>query len=68
MHMGFLGSGLSTFIHRLYDSRYLATLHAGSMKYQALLTHRVHQANRFSDGLRYASEVMEMAGDALKKA
>jgi hypothetical protein len=65
-HYGF--TALSTPIPCLYDSRYLATLAPGSTKYQALLTHLVHQTNRVSDGLRDASEIMETAGEALKKA
>jgi hypothetical protein len=61
-------TALSTPIPCLYDSRYLATLPPGSTKYQALLTHLVHQANRVSDGLRDASDIIETAVDALKKA
>jgi hypothetical protein len=61
-------TALSTPIPCLYDSRYLTNLPPGSTKYQALLTHLLHQANRVSDGLRDASEVMETAVDALKKA
>jgi hypothetical protein len=65
-HYGF--TALSTPLPCLYDSRYLATLDPGSTKYQALRTHLVHQTNRVSDGLRDASEVMETAVEALKKA
>ncbi len=61
-------TALSTPIPCLYESRYLATLPPGSTNYQALLTHLVHQTNRVSDGLRDASEVIETALDALKKA
>jgi hypothetical protein len=65
-HYGF--TALSTPIPCLYDSRYLATLPPHSTKYHALRAHLVHQANRVSDGLRDALEVMEAAVDALKKA
>ncbi len=51
----------------LYDSRYLANLSPETTEYRALLTHLGQQVNRVSDGLRDASELIEMNLDALKK-
>ncbi len=61
-------TALSTPIPCLYDSRYLATLPPDSTDYRALLTHLGQQANRMSDGLRDASELIKMNLDALKSA
>lgn len=60
-------TALSTPIPCLYDSRFLNTLAPDSTAYRALNTHLLHQANRVSDGLRDASEVIEMALSALEK-
>ncbi len=59
---------LSTSIPCLYESQHLATLSPNSTDYRALFTHLVQQTNRVSDGLRDASELIEMNLDALKSA
>jgi hypothetical protein len=61
-------TALSTPIPCLYESRHLAILPSNSTEYRALLTHLVQQANRVSDGLRDASELIEVALDASKSA
>ncbi|MBI5968547.1 MAG: M28 family peptidase [Deltaproteobacteria bacterium] len=61
-------TALSTPIPCLYDSRYLTTLSPQSNDYRALLTHLVQQTNRVSDGLREASELIEMTLDSLQRA
>jgi hypothetical protein len=60
-------TALGTPIPCLYDSRHLATLAPGSTEFHALLTYLGQQANRVSDGLRDAGEVIEMTLDAWKK-
>ncbi len=54
-------TALSTPIPCLHETRNLASLSPRSTEYQALLTHLVQQANRVSDGLREASELIETA-------
>jgi len=61
-------TALSTPIPCLYDSRYLLPLPPESTDYRALLTHLMQQTNRVSDGLREASELIEMTLDALQRA
>jgi hypothetical protein len=51
----------------LYETRNLANLSPSSTEYQALLTHLVQQANRVSDGLREASELIETAMEEWKR-
>jgi len=52
-------TALSTSIPCLYETRKLGNLSPSSTEYRALLTHLVQQANRVSDALREASEVIE---------
>ncbi|MGA2956986.1 MAG: M28 family metallopeptidase [Thermodesulfobacteriota bacterium] len=52
-------TALSTPIPCLYETRNLGNLFPSSTEYRALLTHLVQQANRVSDGLCEASEVIE---------
>jgi hypothetical protein len=54
-------TALSTPIPCLYETRNLASLSPRSTEYQALITPLVQQANRVSDGLREASELIETA-------
>ncbi|MBW2149407.1 MAG: M28 family peptidase [Deltaproteobacteria bacterium] len=61
-------TALYTPIPCLYESKNLATLPPNSTDYRALLAYLVQQTNRVSDGLRDASELVEMNLDALKRA
>jgi len=60
-------TALSTPIPCLYETRNLASLFPSSTEYQALLTHLVQQANRVSDGLRDAAELIEAALEQWKR-